>query len=231
MTEADSSAAFMKPKAPLALGIIQAVIRITETSVQASSSFFCPLFWKSSLPPSLLSRLTSLHAGLFARGGCRVPPHSWLALMSGHSWGAGISQSRLQRGDWHWQPRTQRPSAARAREGTIIYYLHWCEKQLLSLRRHIVPWLLRSVRFLPQVCMFGFGLCTGDIFPPFFLFNPSNLFCPRRSYFRSQDTWKQHPTSPLCFISYLSYYSVEASLGLQRKTEPRSQLQFSLLQL
>lgn len=108
-------------------------------------------------------------------GDFRVPPHSWLALMSGHSRGAGISQSRLQRRDRHWQPRTQHPSAARAREGTIIYYFHWCEKQLLSLWRHIVLWLLHSVRFPSQVCMFGFGLCSGGIFP-LFLFNPSNLF-------------------------------------------------------
>lgn len=108
------------------------------------------------LLPSYLALLPSMPGSL--PRGCRVPPHSWLALMSGHSQGAGASQSRLQRGDRPWQPRTQRPSAARASEGTIIYYLHWCEKQLLSLCRHIVLWLLHSVRFPSQVCMFGSGV-------------------------------------------------------------------------
>lgn len=89
--------------------------------------------------------------------------------MSGHSWGAGISQSRLQRGDRHWQPRTQRPSAARASEGTIIYYLHWCEKQLLSLWRHIVLWLLHSLHVWLWVMHWRYSLLL-------FLFNPLNLF-------------------------------------------------------
>lgn len=151
---------------------------MNETSVQ-TLLFFILFHLILKIVPSFFPLISAHFPSclVVCQGDCRVPPHSCLALMSGHSWGgAGISQSRLQRRDRHWQPRTLCPSAASASERTIIYYLHWCEKQLLSLWRHIVPSLLHSVRFPPQVCMFGFGWCSGGMFPPSFCLIHRN--CP-----------------------------------------------------
>lgn len=92
--------------------------------------------------------------------------------------------------------------------GAIVYY-DWCEKQLLSIWRHIVLFL-HYIRFLHQVCMFGFGLYSRGIF--IFSF-PSSLFLIRRGYpssqitFQKTETWKEHPTSsnsvlsPICHIT------------------------------
>lgn len=76
-------------------------------------------------------------------------------------------------------------------------------------------------------CMFGLVVQWSSSPPPLSVKSIQRAR-PFRSCFRRPDALKRHPTSSLCFISYLTYYAVEvASPDLQRKMKPCSQLQFA----
>lgn len=102
--------------------------------------------------------------------------------------------------------------------GAIIYYLHWCEMQPLSLRRHIVLRSLLLAKFPSQVCLFGPWTCTGGIFPRSLCLIHRSCSSSQIIFHKAAALQTASRSFQLCFISYLSFCSVEAaSAGLHRK--------------
>lgn len=135
--------------------------------------FSALLFWKSSLPPSPLSRLTSLHAGLFARGivECHHIPgwHSCLDIAEVQALARAACRDETGTGS---QGLSAHLLPEPAREPSFI-----TSTDAKSSSCHSGDILSHDCCkiFCHKSACLSSG-CAAEVFSPFFLFNPSNLF-------------------------------------------------------
>ena len=125
--------------------------------------------------------------------------------MCGHGWRAGVSQSCLQRREWHWQAWIQHPSAARASKGNY-HSLSLMRNQFLSLNcdrcfMHGFP--TRSACLASGGAMWVF-------FQSLFLI-PWRRSSSRIAFQKTGDLERVSRFFQLGSFSYLLYYSVEAA--------------------